>query len=62
MSACQQDNISSQRSFVQTAIERRVELARILKDTSAGWPFYLVAYYPPCGRENWLEFTYHFGG
>lgn len=34
----------------------------IKKDPSAGWPFYPVGYYLPYGREEWLEFTYHFGG
>jgi iron complex outermembrane receptor protein len=33
----------------------------IKKDSSAGWPFYPVGYYLPYGREEWLEFTYHFG-
>jgi len=33
----------------------------IKNDTSAGWPFYPVGYYLPYGREEWLEFTYHFG-
>ncbi len=33
----------------------------IKKDDSAGWPFYPVGYYLPYGREEWLEFTYHFG-
>lgn len=33
----------------------------IKKDNSVGWPFYPVGYYLPYGREEWLEFTYHFG-
>ena len=34
----------------------------IKSDPSAGWPFYPVGYYLPYGRQEWLEFTYHFGG
>jgi iron complex outermembrane recepter protein len=34
----------------------------IKSDPSAGWPFYPVGYYSPYGREEWLEFTWHFGG
>uniref|UniRef100_UPI0035B35F1E TonB-dependent receptor domain-containing protein n=1 Tax=Chitinimonas sp. TaxID=1934313 RepID=UPI0035B35F1E len=33
---------------------------KIRRDTSGGWPYYLVGNYLPYGREGWVQLNYHF--